>query len=65
MTETDKTTAQTNGAAVVTRSYFTSISSFVQKIQLSTVLYFGSALGVASVAYALTVFGAKKLVRAK
>ena len=59
----DKTTAETT--AVSTRSYFTNITSMVQKIQLSTVLYVGSALGVASIAYALVAFGAKKLVRAK
>ena len=61
----DKTAAETNGAAVATRSYFRNITSIVQKIQLSTVLYVGSALGVASIAYALVAFGAKKLVRAK
>ena len=61
----DKTAAETNGAAVATRSYFTNITSIVQKIQLSTVLYVGSALGVASIAYALVAFGAKKLVRSK
>ena len=61
----EKTSTETSGAAISTHYSFMNVTSAVQKIQLSTVLYIGSALGVASIAYALVAFGAKRFIRVK
>ena len=60
---TNEKTSTETGATISTRYSFMNVTSAVQKIQLSTVLYIGSALGVASIAYALVAFGAKKMIR--
>ena len=60
----EKTSTET-GSTISTRYSFMNVTSAVQKIQLSTVLYIGSALGVASIAYALVAFGAKRFIRVK